>query len=53
MLCKAVNISNYFRNIGTVEVVGSNPIMPAVKIQGVAVTAATFSIIWASFIFHF
>jgi hypothetical protein len=44
-----VNIGNNFRHINTVKVVGPNPIMPAVKIQGVAVTAATFSIIWAAF----
>ena len=47
-----VNIGNNFRHINTVKVIGSNPVMPAVKIQGVTVTAVTFSIIWAAFTFH-
>ena len=46
-----VNISNNFKQINTVEGIGSNPLMPVVKIQGVAVTAEAFSIIWAAFIF--
>jgi hypothetical protein len=40
-----VNVGNNFRHINTLKVIGSNPIMPAVKIQGVAVIAVTFIII--------
>jgi hypothetical protein len=39
-----VNNGNNFRQITTVKGIGSNPVMPAVKIQGVAVFAATFSL---------
>jgi len=48
-----VNIGNNFRQINTVEGIGSNPLMPVVKIQGVAVTAEALLIIWAVFIFSF
>jgi hypothetical protein len=47
-----VNIVNNFRQINMVKGIDSNSLMPAVNIQGVAVTAATFSIIWAAVIFH-
>ena len=45
-----VNNGNNLRQITTVKGIGSNPVMPAVKIQGVAVFAATLNIIWAAFI---
>jgi hypothetical protein len=48
-----VNIGNNFKQINTVKGIGSNPLMPVVNIQGVAVTAATFNIIWALLNFHF
>jgi hypothetical protein len=48
-----VNIGNNFKQINTVKGIGSNPVMPVVRTQGVAVTAATFSIIWAAVIFNF
>jgi hypothetical protein len=32
--CTMVNISNDFRHIDTVEVVGSNPIAPTINIKG-------------------
>jgi hypothetical protein len=48
-----VNIVNNFRQINMVKGISSNSLIPAVKIQGVAVTAATFSIIWAAVIFNF
>jgi len=41
-----MNIGNKLRKIGTVEVGGSIPIVPAIKIQRVTVTAVTFIIIW-------
>jgi hypothetical protein len=46
-----VNIVNNFKQITTAMLAGLNPVMPAVNIQGVAVTAVTFSIIWAAVIF--
>lgn len=48
-----VIIDNNFRQINPVKGIGSHPVMPAIKIQGVAVTAATLSIIWAAVIFNF
>jgi hypothetical protein len=39
-----VNIGNNFRQINMVKGIGSNPLMPVVKIQGVAVTAANFRV---------
>ncbi len=48
-----VIIDNNFRQINPVKAMGSHPVMPAVKIQGVAVFAATLSIIWAVVIFNF
>ena len=47
-----VNVGNNLWKIGTVEVAGSVPMVPAIKIQRVAVTAVTFIIIWAIFTFH-
>jgi hypothetical protein len=39
-----VNIGNNFRQITTVEGVGSNPVMSVVNIQEVAVTTANFRV---------
>jgi hypothetical protein len=39
-----VNIGNNFSQINTVKGVGPNPVMPAVKTQGVAVTTADFRV---------
>ena len=41
-----MNIVNNLRKIDTVEVGGSIPIVPALKIQRVTVIAVTFIIIW-------
>ena len=48
-----INIDNDFKQINTVNGIGSNPAMPDVKIQGVAVFAAALSIIWDLLNFHF
>jgi len=45
MLIRIVNIGNNLGKIGTVEVAGSVPMVPAIKIQRVTVIAVTFIII--------